>query len=58
MMRTTWVLSLLILATALPLGGCYVDAGPPPPAGYYYGGRPAPPHAYYRGSYEWHTYRR
>ncbi|MGH7296922.1 MAG: hypothetical protein ACRELB_18425 [Polyangiaceae bacterium] len=39
------------------LGGCYVDAGPPPPPAYYApaGPRyaPAPPA---RGYYNWHTY--
>lgn len=59
-MRTlaTCLLSCLVLAAALPLGGCYVDAEPAPGV-VYYGGpqyRPAPPppqgyyHYYYRGS--------
>jgi hypothetical protein len=62
-MRTlvTSVLSGLVLAAALPLAGCYVDAEPAPGVVYY--GRPAPPayrpappppqgyyHYYYRGS--------
>ena len=57
-MTRTRLLTLLVLATALPLGACYVDAGPPPPAYGYYGGgyygRPAPPSGY--RSYEWHAY--
>jgi hypothetical protein len=49
MMRSTRLLLWLVLAMTLPLGACYVDAGPPPP-GY---GHPVG----YR-TYEWHNYRR
>jgi hypothetical protein len=52
-MTRTRLLTLLVLATALPLGACYVDSGPPPPAYGYYG-RPAPPSGY--RTYEWHAY--
>ncbi|HEY1692659.1 MAG TPA: hypothetical protein VGG39_10890 [Polyangiaceae bacterium] len=46
------ILMLLVIATALPLGGCYVDAGPPGPAY----GAPAPPHGYYGRPYVYRTY--
>ena len=49
-MTRTRLLFLLVLATALPIGGCYVDAGPPPPPGYY--GHAPPPPGYWN-SYEW-----
>jgi hypothetical protein len=52
-MTRTRLLTLLVLATALPLGACYVDSGPPPPAYGYYG-RPAQPSGY--RSYEWHAH--
>jgi hypothetical protein len=52
-MPSTRVLSGLVFAIAVLLGGCYVDSGPPPP-GYY--GRPTPPSGY--RSYEWHSYGR
>ncbi|HEY3819613.1 MAG TPA: hypothetical protein VGL81_20735 [Polyangiaceae bacterium] len=51
-MRTTRLLTMLVVAVAATLGGCYVDAGPPAP-GYY--GRPAPPGAYGH-TYAWHAY--
>ena len=51
-MTRTRLLTLLVLATALPLGACYVDSGPAPAYGYY--GRPAQPSGY--RSYEWHAH--
>jgi hypothetical protein len=48
-MTRTRLLTLLVLATALPLGACYAEAGPAPGYGYY--GRPAQPSGY--RSYQW-----
>jgi hypothetical protein len=53
MTRTARLFACLILGAAtLPLGACYVEAGPPAPA--YYAPAPPPP-AYGRG-YVWHSY--
>jgi hypothetical protein len=47
----TRILLWPVVATALPLGGCYAEVSPAP----YYAPAPAPPVVYGR-TYVWHNY--